>query len=250
MLSINELKYLRSLQQKKYRKESQKFLVEGTKSVMETLQSDYTVEKIYVTQQWLDKHPEYSFEYHLVTPKECERVSSFATSPEIFAVAEMKKEEIFSADIYKKVLVLDGTKDTGNFGTIIRTADWFGIRGIVCSEDTVELYNPKTIQASMGSFTRVHIFYRDLKTFILENKNKYTFFGTLMNGESIRNKEFPEYSAIVLGSESTGMSHEVANLIHEAVSIPRGNFIEKGIMAESLNVSLATAIVCYELAKS
>ena len=249
MLSINELKYLRSLQQKKYRKESQKFLIEGTKSVMEVLQSDYVVEKVYATQQWIDKHPDYSFEYHLVTPKECERVSSFFTSPEIFAVAEMKKEEIFSADAHKKLLILDGIKDAGNFGTIIRTADWFGICGIVCSEDTVELHNPKTIQASMGSFTRVHVFYKDLKAFIHENKSKYTFFGTLMNGESIRNKEFPEYSAIVLGSESTGLSHEVINLIDETVSIPRGNFTEKETMAESLNVSLATAIVCYELAK-
>ena len=250
MLSINELKYLRSLQQKKYRKEYQKFLVEGTKSVMEVIQSDYVVEKIYATQQWLDKHPDYSFEYYLVTSKECERISSFTTSPEIFAVAEMKKEETFSADNHKKILILDGIKDTGNFGTIIRTADWFGISGIVCSEDTVERYNPKTIQASMGSFTRVQVFYRDLKTFILENKNKYAIFGTLMNGESIRNKEFPEYSAIVLGSESKGMSNEIIGLINQAVSIPRGNLAEKETLAESLNVSLATAIVCYELTKS
>ena len=247
MLSTNELKQLRSLQQKKFRKEYQQFLVEGTKSVLEVFQSDYMVEKIYATQQWVDKHPDFSMEVHLVSPKECERISSFTTSPEVFALVKMKEEEVFKADKCKKLLLLDGIKDAGNFGTIIRTLDWFEIQSVVCSEDTVELYNPKTIQASMGSFTRVNVFYRDLKTFILENKDNYTFFGTFMEGTSIRNTSFPEYSAIVLGSESTGISNEIINLINKKLSIPRGKSENKENKAESLNVSLATAIVCYEL---
>jgi len=249
MLSTNELKFLRSLQQKKYRKEYQQFLVEGTKSVLEVLQSDYAVKEVYATQQWLDKHPDFSMEVYLVSPKECERISSFTTSPEVFALVKMKEEEVFPADKYKKILLLDGIKDAGNFGTIIRTLDWFGIHGVVCSEDTVELYNPKTIQASMGSFTRVNVFYRDLNTFILENKDNYTFFGTFMEGENIRNTVFPEYSAIVLGSESIGISDKIVNLINEKISIPRGECENEKNKAESLNVSLATAIVCYELAR-
>lgn len=249
MLSINELKQLRSLQQKKYRKEYQEFLVEGTKSVMEVLQSDYVVKKIYATQQWKDKHPDFSFEIQLVSPKECERISSFTTSPEIFALVQIKQKLIFEMNKYKKLLLLDGIKDTGNLGTIIRTADWFGIQGIVCSEDTVELYNPKTIQASMGSFTRVYVFYRDLESFMLENKNNYTFFGTFMEGKSIRNTEFPEYAAVILGSESTGISENMTKAISEKISIPREGEFVSGNKAESLNVSLATAIVCYELTK-
>ena len=249
MLSTNELKQLRSLQQKKFRREYQQFLVEGTKSVLEVLRSDYEVEEIYATQQWLEKHSDFSMEVQHVSPKECERISSFATSPEVFALVKMKEEEVFVANKYKKLLLLDGIKDAGNFGTIIRTLDWFGIQGVVCSEDTVELYNPKTIQASMGSFTRVNVFYSDLKSFILENKDNYTFFGTFMEGISISNISFPEYSAIVLGSESAGISNEITDLINEKISIPRGEYKNKENKAESLNVSLATAIVCYELAK-
>ncbi len=247
MLSINELKQLRSLQQKKYRKEYQKFLVEGSKSVMEVLQSDYIVEKIYATEQWKEKHPDFLSEIQLVSSKECERISSFATSPEVFALVQIKQEVVFEENKYKKLLLLDRIKDTGNLGTIIRAADWFGIHGIVCSEDTVELYNPKTIQASMGSFTRVNVFYRDLAAFMLENKNNYTFFGTFMEGESIRNTAFPEYSAVILGSESTGISENLAMVLNEKISIPRGGEFVCESKAESLNVSLAAAIVCYEL---
>jgi TrmH family RNA methyltransferase len=249
MLSTNELKQLRSLQQKKFRKEYQKFLVEGTKSVMEVLQSDYVVEKIYATGQWKEKHPEFLSDIQLVSPKECERISSFTTSPEIFALVQIKQEILFEVNKYKKLLLLDAIKDAGNLGTIIRTADWFGVQEIVCSEDTVELYNPKTIQASMGSFTRVEVFYRNLETFILENKENYTFFGTFMEGESIRNTVFPEYSAVILGSESTGISENITKAINKKISIPRGGEFVSGNKAESLNVSLATAIVCYELAK-
>lgn len=249
MLSINELKFLRSLQQKKFRKEHQQFLVEGTKSVMEVLQSDYVVEEVFATQQWKDKHPDFSHDFRLVSEKESERVSSLTTSPEIFALVQIKQETVFEANSYKKLLLLDGIKDTGNLGTIIRTADWFGIQGIVCSEDTVELYNPKTIQASMGSFTRVDVFYRNLETFILENKDSYTFLGTFMEGDSIRDTAFDEYSAVVLGSESNGISENLIPLIHKKISIPRGDNSASENKAESLNVSLATAIVCYELAK-
>ena len=249
MLSTNELKQLRSLQQKKFRKEYRRFLVEGTKSVLEVLRSDYVVEEVYATQQWLDKHSDFSMEVRLVSPKECERISSFTTSPEVFALVKMKEEEVFAADKYKKLLLLDGIKDAGNFGTIIRTLDWFGIDGVVCSEDTVELYNPKTIQATMGSFTRVNVFYYDLKSFILENKDNYTFFGTFMDGKAIRNMPFPEYSAVILGNESTGISDEITSLINEKLSIPRGKCQNEENKAESLNVSLATAILCYELAK-
>jgi TrmH family RNA methyltransferase len=245
---LNELKFLRSLQQKKYRKEHHCFLVEGTKLVKEILESDFVVKKVYATGQWMDKHPDFLHELQLVSEKECERISSLSSPPAVFALVEMKPELSFSADRYKKLLLLDGIKDSGNYGTIIRTADWFGIQCIVCSEDTVELYNPKTIQATMGSFTRMDIYTCNLPDFILKYANRYSFIGAYMEGNSIREYVFDEYSAIVLGNESTGISSEVDCLIHEKVSIPLGNKMS-GLQPESLNVSVSAAILCYELMK-
>ena len=248
-MTTNELKFLRSLQQKKYRKEHCCFLVEGTKSVKEVLQSDYIVKQVYATKQWVDKHPDFSYEVYSVSEKECERISSLTTPPDVFALVEMKSETDFPCGRYKKLLLLDGIKDSGNFGTIIRTADWFGIQCIICSEDTVELYNPKTIQASMGSFTRVDIYSCDLCEFIEKQNNTYSFIGTFMEGTSIREYSFPEYSAIVLGSESTGITLEVSNLISEKITINRGSEDKTNKLPESLNVSVSSAIICYELTK-
>ena len=249
MLSNNELKFLRSLKQKKVRKEYRCFLVEGTKSVYEVLHSDYCVKAVYATQQWIDKHPKFQCDIHLVSEKECEQISSFTTSPHIFALVEMlDKERLFSALNYKKILVLDDVNDAGNFGTIIRTADWFGIHAIVCSEKTVELHNPKTIQASMGSFTRMPIFSFNLLDFFKKYSNIYTFYETDMEGENIRNISFSEYSAVVLGSESFGISPQLSAEIKTKISIPLGDANRKHL-PESLNVSLAAAIVCYEMFK-
>jgi TrmH family RNA methyltransferase len=247
---VSELKFLRSLQQKKYRKEHRCFLVEGTKLVNEILESDFVVKKVYATREWMDKHPDFSQEIELVSEKECERISSLSSAPAVFALVEMKPELPFSADHNKKLLVLDGIKDNGNFGTIIRTADWFGIECIVCSEDTVELYNPKTIQATMGSFTRVNIYTCNLSDFMLKYAGIYSFIGAYMEGNSIREYVFPEYSAIVLGNESTGISSELSSLIQERIAIPLGikNKLSK-LQPESLNVSVSAAIICYELMK-
>jgi TrmH family RNA methyltransferase len=248
-MTLNEFRFLRSLQQKKYRREHRCFLVEGSKSVIEVLESNYTVRQVYATQQYLDRHPDFSPEVCLVSEKECERISSFTTPPEIFALAEMKPEIAFPAGQYKKLLLLDDIQNCGNMGTIIRTADWFGIQCVVCSENTAEFYNPKTIQATMGSFTRVDVYTVDLCEFIKTNEHIYSFIGTFMEGKPIREYQFPEYSAIVLGRESTGISPEVSSLIREKIAIPRGNKDEntQSPLPNSLNVSLSSAIICYEL---
>ena len=247
MLSINELKFLRSLKQKKVRREYRCFIVEGTKSVWEVLHSDFVVKAVYATPQWVEQHPNFQHDIHLVSEKECEQISALTTSPRIFALVEMRNEEqAFSAINHSKILLLDDVKDAGNFGTIIRTADWFGLDAIVCSENTVELYNPKTLQASMGSFTRVPIFTFNLIDFIQKHADIYTFFGAYMAGETIYNVTFPQYSAIVLGSESFGISPHLSAAIQTKISIPIGNKQRKRL-PESLNVSLAAAIVCYEM---
>ena len=249
MLSINELRFLRSLKQKKIRKEYRSFIVEGTKSVWEVMHSDFHVKAIYATQPWMEQHPKFQYDIHLVSEKECEQISALTTSPRIFALVEMLDEQrTFSASDYKKIIVLDDVKDAGNFGTIIRTADWFGINAIVCSENTVELYNPKTLQASMGSFTRVPVFSFQLMDFFKQYSDIYTFLGAYMEGENVRNVDFPEYSAIVLGSESFGISPELSAEIKTKISIPIGCNQRKRL-PESLNVSLAAAIICYEMMK-
>ena len=249
-MTLNELKFLCSLQQKKFRKEHRCFLVEGGRSVKEVLQSDYTVKQVYATHEYLNRHPDFSHEICFVSEKESERISSFTTPPDIFALVEMKPETAFSVGKHKKILLLDGIQNAGNVGTIIRTADWFGIQCVICSEDTAELYNPKTIQATMGSFTRVEVHTENLCDFIKTHENTYAFIGAFMDGQTIGEYSFPEYSAIVLGKESTGISPEVADLIQEKITIPRGKEDGKReFLPDSLNVSLSSAIICYELAK-
>ena len=220
MLSQNELKFLRSLKQKKFRKEYRCFIVEGTKSVWEVLHSNFHVKAVYATQQWIEQHPKFHHDIHLVSEKECEQISALTTTPRIFALVEMLEEQrMFSVSDCKKILLLDDIKDAGNFGTIIRAADWFGIDAIICSENTVELYNPKTLQASMGSFTRVPIFSFNLMDFFRKYSDVYTFFVACMEGETIRNVDFPEYSAVVLGSESFGISPQLLDVIKNKICI-------------------------------
>ena len=247
-MTLNELKFLTSLQQKKFRKEYGCFLVEGSRSVKEVLQSDYTVKQVFATRQYAEKHPDFSSAVSFVSEKESERISSFSTSSGVFALVEMKPEIPFSAKKYKKLLLLDGIQNSGNVGTIIRTADWFGIQAVICSEDTAELYNPKTIQATMGSFTRVDVYTANLCEFIKMHEDTYSFIGTFMDGQSIDTYDFPPFSAIVLGKESTGISPEVSCLIREKITIPRGKENkETKFLPDSLNVSLSSAIICYEL---
>ena len=249
-MTLNELKFLCSLQRKKFRREHRCFVVEGGRSVREVLQSNYTVRQVYATKQYLERHPDFLHEVSIVSEKESERISSLFTAPDIFALVEMNPETPFPSGHYKKLLLLDGIQNAGNVGTIIRTADWFGIQCVICSEDTAEFYNPKTIQATMGSFTRVEVYTADLCEFIKKHENTYTFIGTFMDGQPIGKYSFPEYSAIVFGKESTGISPKVSSLIREKVSIPRGNEErETEILPDSLNVSLSSAIICYELKK-
>jgi TrmH family RNA methyltransferase len=247
---LSELKFLRSLQRKKYRREHRCFLVEGTKLVKEILASDFVVRQVYATGQWMSKHSNFPCDVQIVSEKECERISSLSSAPAVFALVEMKSERPFAVRRYKKLLLLDGIKDTGNFGTIIRTADWFGIDCIICSEDTVEMYNPKTIQATMGSFTRIDIYAYNLCNFIREYATEYSFIGTFMEGHPIQEYTFPTRAAIILGNESTGISAEVSSLVQEKITILSGNKNKISQQSpESLNVSTSAAIICYELTK-
>lgn len=246
MATKNEVKWLHSLQQKKFRQLHRCFVVEGTKSVMEVLQSDFQVEKVYATDAWVEAHPELHIpDLQHLSEKECELASSLQTPPGILASVHFREntEPITADALPERLLILDGIQDSGNFGTIIRTADWFGISRIVCSNGSVELYNPKTIQASMGSFTRVNVSYEELTDFIPRLSDSFRIYGTFMDGQDLRRTTFARRSSIVIGSEARGISPEVEKLIHERISIAR--MADHAV--DSLNAAIATAITCYAL---
>lgn len=239
MISRQKLKYIKSLQLKKYQKQEQKFLVEGEKSVLEILNSRYKINILLATKRFLEiyqheisgKQPEIIE----LTQNELEKAGSLKTNFGAIAVVEMPPEADLDKDTIRILPVFEDLQDPGNLGTIIRTCDWYGLRYIVLSGNSVDVYNPKVIQASMGSFTRVNVIYRDLKSFL--NQTDIPVIGTRLEGENIYNYSWPERVIIVFGNESRGISDELEPLIRADISIPRYG------SAESLNVGIATAVV-------
>ena len=213
-------------------------MVEGNKTIRELANSQYKIKDIYTT------HPEdLDFKDELITEiayNDLKKISQLKTPKDSVAVCEIP-ESIVLNDIPRQ-LVLDGIQDPGNLGTIVRLADWFGIEQIICSEDTVDIYNPKVIQASMGSFTRVNVVYTQLTDF-LKNCNT-PILGTDMEGENIYQFNFPESFLLVLGNEGNGIRPRVEGLLNDKITIPRFGTNQS---TESLNVSIATAIVLGEI---
>jgi TrmH family RNA methyltransferase len=245
MLSKSQISLLRSLQNKKDRTEQSLFLVEGLKSVIEFIHSAYQVAAIYYTSSFDPKVLKLSQKINLseISVTDMEKVSSLKTPQQIAALVKIPAwPALDNTELKQKFsLVLDGIQDPGNMGTIIRTADWFGMRHIICSEDTVDVYNPKVVQASMGSLSRINVHYVDL-TVILP-KIGLPIFGATLDGENIYDTDFGPEGLIVMGNEGNGLRPEVAKLISKAVTIPR-----KG-KAESLNVAIATALFCSEIVR-
>ena len=242
MLSKNILKYLTSLQQKKYRQEYGAFLVEGAKSVLELLASDFEVEMVVATDKFykentrsLEKQP---FRVEIATPDELVRAGTLQSNDAALAVVKTKSNDFLYAEEGEYVLVLDDIRDPGNLGTMIRIADWYGIRKTVCSLTTTDWYNPKVVAASKGSFTRVQGFYTDLGAYF-EGRlaREVSVYGTFLEGKNIHQITFAKTGYIVMGNESNGIGSEVEKFVTDKVTIPR--FGE----AESLNVGIATAIV-------
>lgn len=241
MISKSQLKFLTSLQVKKYRKIHQSFLVEGAKSIQELLQSDYIVQKVFTTDEFYQTtirlFDNQCFDIEIVDQKSLEAAGAFQTNNSCLAVAKTKENSKLYARHDEFVLVLDEVKDPGNLGTIIRIADWYGISKIVCSPETADFYNPKVIAASMGSFTRVAMYYGDLVEY-LGSQRERAIYGAFLDGTSIHKTQFAASGYIVMGNESNGISAELAPLIPQHITIPRFGG------AESLNVGIATAIIC------
>jgi len=245
MLSKSQISLLKSLQFKKERELNGSFLVEGYKSIQEFLNSSFQIEALYFTASFDSNLMKLSQKINCIeiSISEMEKISSLKSPQQIAALVKIPKLPPLN-NVYLKQkfsLVLDGIQDPGNMGTIIRIADWFGIKNIICSNDTVDVFNPKVVQASMGSLSRINVFYKDIKSIILSAG--LPVFGALLAGENIYQTEFGTEGLLVMGNEGNGISAEIEQLITHAITIPRVG------MAESLNVGIATAIFCSEITR-
>lgn len=247
MLSKAKISSIRKLSQKKYRDEAGVCIVEGTKSVLDLLRSQLTVRELYATPAWKAAYGGAAgcVRCEEVSPEELERISCLTSPQDVLAIAELPHPDIRQVNFNEPILALDGIRDPGNMGTIIRTADWFGIRQVVCSPDCVELANPKTIQATMGSFTRMRVFYTDLPEFLEDKRIEGEIYGTFMEGTNIRETICVPHSVIVIGNEGKGISPEVTRHITKKINIPNGT--QTSDHAESLNAAIAAAIAMYWL---
>ena len=235
MLSKNDIKLITRLKQKKYRLQDGLFVVEGLKVIREFLNSSYTLHQLYTTESFgLNKNEE-----TLITEKELQKISFLSNPNTAVALFKIKDEAIQTND--GLIVALDAVNDPGNLGTIIRLCDWFGVTTLVCSANTVDCYNPKVVQSTMGSLTRVNIVYTDLVSFI--GKTKMPIFGTFMDGENVYQKNLPKKGVLIMGNEANGISAEIETLVNEKLAIPRFGNLQA---TESLNVATATAILLSE----
>ncbi len=245
MLTKARTKFIKSLKLKKNRKQEGLFVVEGAKNILEVLDSDFQVYSLYVTDNFYqlnsDRLSGLNFELTIATGNQLAAAGSFKNNDQALALVKITNNQAIQADNNEFGLILDNINDPGNLGTIIRVCDWYGIRKIIVSEDTVDLYNPKVIAASMGSFTRLKIFYTDLIDFITSAAGP--FIGTFMEGVNIHDFQFDRRGYIILGNESNGIRPEIEELVNSRLMIPSfGN-------AESLNVGVAAGILLDNLSR-
>lgn len=241
MLSKNQIKYITQLKQKKYRTQEKVFVVEGLKSVKELLDSSLELIHLYSTRPW---HTSLSgVNFTLISEAELKKISSLKTPNQCLAVFKMKEPKTPSTEGLK--IALDDVRDPGNLGTIIRLCDWFGISDLICSEETVDLYNSKVVQATMGSLVRVNVYYTDLNVYLASYP--HSVFGTFMEGANIYKEDLPDEGIIVMGNEANGISDEIELLVNQKLSIPRFGNLQT---TESLNVATATAIFLSEFKRN
>lgn len=230
MLSANQIKYLKSLHQKKNRDLNKVFFAEGDKLLRDLLDSDFELIHLYQLENTFS-------EGERISEKAMSRISALKNYSNSFGVFKKKNWQLDKSA--KVVLALDGVQDPGNFGTIIRLMDWFGIDQLICSENTVEVYNPKVIQSTMGSLRNISVVYGDLKELIVNEFPAHQKVGTFMNGENVKAFEWSDKTILIMGSEGKGISAELIDLIEEKITIPQN----KGSKAESLNVAISTGII-------
>lgn len=249
MISKKQIQYINSLKTNKFRKVHQKFITEGPKLLEELLNSSFEIDTIYATEQWIEKNSgniSGLIEVIKISAKELDRISALKSPNQVLSVVNMQVNKSIPASIFSDlILVLDEIKDPGNMGTIIRTVDWFGIKNIVCSDDSVDIYNPKVVQATMGSITRVNVYYTILKDFFQNIHDSTKVYGAFPDGENLYNIEPDNKGIILIGNESRGISDSLYRFVTDRITIPAFGG-KNELKAESLNASVATAILCSE----
>jgi TrmH family RNA methyltransferase len=255
MISTAQTKLIRSLRQKKFREYHNLFMVEGEKMVLELAESNpgsrFQIKELYATAEWIERHAALlqarRMTYYEATPREISRVSNLVTPQAVIALVTIPGERFNAEELVNTpVLAFESIRDPGNLGTIIRTADWFGIRQIVCTPDSTELFNPKVVQSTMGAITRVQVHYLEIET-LLKNREMKTkaVLGTFLDGENIYETPLEPDPFILFGNESHGLSNRFDPYIQRKISIPSFSHEVKG--SESLNVASSVAVICSEL---
>lgn len=247
MISKNQIKYVHQLELKKFRKQEGLYIAEGHKVVGDLLKAGFVPKHIFATKEWLSQnHFANTIE---VSNEELTRLSLLQHPQQVLALFPIPKNTLSSCDLFQEnqlSLFLDNIQDPGNLGTIIRIADWFGIDTIFCSEGTVDAWNPKVIQATMGSIARVNMIYTDSTEFFNSLPSDYPIYGTFLDGQNIYAQQLSQHGVIVMGNEGNGISDTVRAHVTHKLLIPD---FHNGNTADSLNVAIATAITCSEFCR-
>ena len=232
MITKNQIKFIKSLSLKKNRIKEKLFIAEGEKIVSELLRSDFEIKNIYATKEWKVNTDNIT----QISNAELQRISNLKSPNKVLAVVQFKNHKIIKHDGI--TLVLDEINDPGNLGTIIRMCDWFGVKQIICSKNTVDIFNPKVVQSTMGSAFRVQVHYTDLENYLSDIKTP--IYGAFIDGKNLKEVKLPKSAHLVMGNEANGISSEINKLITDKVTIKN-----IGKSAESLNVAVATSILLH-----
>ncbi len=242
MLSKNQIKYIRSLHAHKFRQIHRQYLVEGEKMIKELLESEQKIEHIYALESWLDNYhaiiSKNQISFTIINNDTLEKISALHTPNRVVAIVhqqnnEWDMNEKLSSGIY---VVADNIKDPGNLGTMIRTADWFGAKAVFCSRETAELYNPKVVQASMGSVFKMPVYYVDIQSLLVQNTH-YKSYAAALNGSNVYQTKMSINAILLIGNESKGISEDLLSLCSEKIAIPQFG------KAESLNAAVACGVL-------
>ncbi|TLX75696.1 RNA methyltransferase [Labilibacter sediminis] len=251
MISQSKIKLINSLSKKKFRDLNQLYIAEGEKLVLDLIQSSVEIKWLIAQSSWLSNHTIPSeLEIIETSDQYLKKISQLKTPPPVIAICKFPSKKLEDISMRKKLTIaLDELQDPGNLGTIIRLADWFGVENIICSNNTVDAYNPKVVQATMGAIARVNIFYTDLQSFLSQQTQQGTpIYGTFLDGENIYNQKLSTDGIIVMGNEGKGISSSIEKLISNKLLIP--SFSQNIEVSESLNVSTATAITLSEFRRN
>lgn len=253
MVGKSKKKLIASLSRKKYRDKTGLFVAEGPKLVSDLIASGIKTEMVFVTDEGFSEQAGHDIRFELIDEAELQEISFQKNPQSVLALFKYPAWEFRFGEHSKQLtLCLDGIQDPGNMGTILRIADWFGFPSIVCSKDSVDVFNPKVVQASMGAIGRVKVHYTDLENFCLESTRKFKLpvFGTFMDGENIYTTPLPSSGLIIMGNEGNGIRSATEKTVTTRLKIPAFTIPKNTTEMESLNVGVATAIVCSEFRRA